>query len=44
MPEPFRLRFVLNPDGQLVDEEWTEGAAGLRSRKVREQKLTPEAK
>ncbi len=44
MPEPFRLRFVLNPDGQLVDEEWTEGAAGLRSKKVPERKLPPETK
>ncbi|MGA8266194.1 MAG: metal-dependent hydrolase [Candidatus Acidiferrales bacterium] len=44
MPEPFRLRFVLKPDGQLVDEEWTEGAAGLRSKKVPERKLPPETK
>jgi hypothetical protein len=41
LPAPFRLRFVLNPDGQLVEEEWTEGAAGLRARRT--DKKTPES-
>lgn len=36
LPEPFKLRFVLNPEGRLVEEEWSEGAAGLRSRRALE--------
>ena len=37
MPQPFRLTFVLNPEGQLVEEDWSEGAAGLRMRKIHKQ-------
>ncbi|MGC1688223.1 MAG: metal-dependent hydrolase [Candidatus Acidiferrales bacterium] len=44
LPEPFRLRFVLNPDGQLIDEEWTEGAAGLRARKIKDKIPEPGTK
>jgi membrane-bound metal-dependent hydrolase YbcI (DUF457 family) len=44
LPEPFRLRFVLNPQGQLVEEVWSEGAAGLRTRKMIEKNPAPETK
>ena len=41
LPDPFHLRFVLNPDGQLIEEEWSEGASGLRTRKMMEKNRAP---
>jgi len=34
LPNPFHLRFVLSSDGQLLEEDWSEGASGLRTRKI----------
>ncbi len=36
LPQPFRLTFVLNPAGRLIEEDWSEGASGMRTKKLHE--------
>jgi membrane-bound metal-dependent hydrolase YbcI (DUF457 family) len=35
MPEPFRFRLLFDSSGKLLEEDWAEGAAGLRMKKAR---------
>lgn len=41
MPSPFRFRLVFDTSGKLLEEDWAEGASGLRMRRIVEKNAGP---